>query len=113
MSAQLVLGHKHGGDCILCMSRPVDEITGRVEPMFTAVGVDVNYGDNANVCVVCAGVMADLLERPTASEHQNARERYLRLRQQHEDLQQAFTKQAELIDRIKQGAKAQKEVRAG
>lgn len=114
MAAEIVLGHKHGGDCILCMCRPTSSTspTKKVLPMFTAVGVDVNYGDNANICVVCAGVMADLLGRPPKEEVEKLRERLERLTEQHESLQESYAEQDELIAKIREGAKAQKKVRA-
>jgi hypothetical protein len=111
LAAEIVLSRKHGGDCILCMCRPVDH-DGHVKPMFTAVGVDVNWGENANICVVCAGVMADLLKRPPREEVAELKRRHQTLLEQHSSLQEAFTEQGELIDKIKEGAKAQKKVRA-
>jgi len=111
MAAEIVLSHKHGGDCILCMCRPISE-DGKVFPMFTAVGVDVNWGENANICVVCAGVMADLLGRPRRVEVEELREKYDRLRKQHESLQEEFTDLDEKVQKIKAGSKAAKEVRA-
>lgn len=113
MAADIVLGSRHGGDCILCMCRPTSEDeTPKVLPMFTAVGVDVNYGDNANVCVVCAGVMADLLGRPKKKEVEALRGKYDRLVEQHESLQEEYTKLDDKVQKIKAGVKAQKEVRA-
>lgn len=111
MAAEIVLSRKHGGDCILCMCRPVDHES-RVKPMFTAVGVDVNWGENANICVVCAGVMADLLKRPPREEVQEVRDKYQALLEQHEALQEKFVEQDELLEKIREGGKAQKKVRA-
>lgn len=114
MAAEIVLSSKHGGDCILCMCRPTTEgRTKRVLPMFTAIGVDVNWGENANICQVCAGVMADLLGRPPEEEVQKLHEKYERLVEQHESLQEEHTEQDELITRIREGSNAQRKVRAG
>lgn len=111
MAAQIELGHKHGGDCILCMCRPTND-HGQVEPMFTAVGVDVNWGENANICVVCAGVMADLLGRVERSEHRELKRRYSDRLRDNEVLAEKLAEQEELLTKIREGGKAQRKVRA-
>lgn len=113
MAAEIELSHKHGGDCILCMCRPVSEDGKRqVLPMFTAIGVDVNWGENANICVVCAGVMADLLGRKSSDDWKELVRAKRRLADKVQELNEKLDTQQELIDKIRAGTKAAKEVRA-
>lgn len=110
MAAEIVLGRKHGGDCILCMCRPTDE-ENRVEPMFTAVGVDVNWGQDANICVVCAGVMADLLGRRSSDSWVKMTRAKRSLADRVAELEEKLTEQEKDLERVRAGAKAQKKIR--
>jgi hypothetical protein len=111
MAAQIELGHKHGGDCILCMCRPTND-HGQVEPMFTAVGVDVNWGENANICVVCAGVMADLLGRKSSEDWVKLVQAKRKLGDKVAEQEGKLAEQEELLNKIREGGKAQRKVRA-
>jgi hypothetical protein len=102
------------GTCIICNCYPRDETKeGHVYlPMFHAVGVDINWGEDCNICQVCAGVMADMMGRVDAGRHE-------KLVTQHEDLQESFVTLQEQFDeqkarikRILEGRKAAKEQKA-
>jgi hypothetical protein len=111
MAAQIELGHKHGGDCILCMCRPTNDHN-QAEPMFTAVGVDVNWGENANICVVCAGVMADLLGRKSSDDWVKLVQAKRNLGDRVAELEEKLAEQEDLLTKIREGGKAQRKVRA-
>jgi hypothetical protein len=81
-----------------------------VLPMVVCEGMDINWGEDMNICADCAGVIADLIGRVDPEKYHKLRERHDKLTQQHEDLQEEFVKQGALIERIRDGAKARREV---
>lgn len=98
-------------DCTLCRTTPVDDTTEtkKVLPMIVAVGIDVNWGEDMNICLDCAGVISDLIDRRPAGESHDWK---LRAQDLEEELEQANAKleaQQERFKRIVEGRKAEKE----
>lgn len=99
------------GTCIICNCYPRDETQEAhvYLPMFHAVGVDVNWGEDCNICQICAGVMADMMERRSQEEYITLAERHSKLLSEHAELKGQFEEQKERISAILKGRKAQKE----
>lgn len=105
------------GTCIICNCFPKDETKeGHVYlPMFHAVGVDVNWGEDLNICQICVGVMADMLGRRSIEEYMKVCEQLSALQTEHGALREEHAEQTDRITKILAGrraAKAQKEKRA-
>jgi hypothetical protein len=112
MAAELILTHEFNGDCLLCGCTPVNEETPEREtlPMVHQVGGDVNWGEQVNICMVCAGVIADLLDRPNADKVAKLQEAHLKLKNSHEKLQAEHVDTKKKIDQYVKGRKAEKEL---
>lgn len=54
------------GSCLLCGCVPVDETKAEKPPLpaVFAVGLDVDWGNSVYICWVCAGLIADMIDRP-------------------------------------------------
>lgn len=112
MAGQWTSTTKFRGECVACRTVPV--VDGRVRPMLVAVGIDVNWGEDLNICETCAGVMADLLGRPDddtltkqtrlETENQTLKDRLDHVAGERDDLQSR-------IDRMLDGKSAVKEAR--
>lgn len=100
--------------CILCNCMPVDETTENRKPlpMFHAEGVDVNWGEDANICMICAGVMADLMGRVDAGKYAQLEKDHNELLGEHEELDTAFENQRRRLSKILEGKRAEKEQKA-
>lgn len=112
--AQIVLKSKGiKSPCLICNGAPVDETREdrRQLPMFHAVGVDVNWGEDCNICQVCAGVMADMLGRPDELKVQKLSRAHQALTEDHDALDKLFTKYRARVKDLVDGKRAQKELR--
>lgn len=50
--------------CMFCATNPRDE-NDRGLPFVEAVGMDINWGETPYICWTCAGIIADLVDRPS------------------------------------------------
>lgn len=109
----LKLTHQFRGPCIICNCMPVDETKPNRPPlpMFVAVGVDVNWGENLNVCKICAGVMADLMGRPDEVKVQRLKTKLTALQGEFEKLMGEHDSLKERVRRMIDGKKAMREQR--
>lgn len=107
-SSHLVLKAARG-DCTLCRTSPMTER--HVEPMIVCEGMDINWGEDMNICKDCAGVIADLIGRVDEEKYEKLHDKYRKLVQQHESLQEQFVEVSELNERMRGGAAARKESR--
>jgi hypothetical protein len=112
MAAELILTTNIGNDCLLCNCRPVNEDSREREvlPMIHHVGGDVNWGEQVNICMVCAGVIADLLDRPDKDKVEKLKEAHTNLKSEHAELVAEHEKQKLQIDKYVKGRKAEKEL---
>lgn len=94
------------GDCTLCRNVVIDG--GEVQEMIVCEGMDINWGEDMNICSECAGVIADLIDRPENDEVEKLRGRVIGLNRRLEDLQAEFVRVSDLNARMIEGAKAKK-----
>ena len=101
------------GTCIICNGAPVDETSEvrRQLPMFHAVGVDVNWGEDCNICQVCAGVMADMLGRPDEMKVKRLSKAHREVSIELEETTAKYTEYRERVKELVSGKKAQKTLR--
>jgi hypothetical protein len=102
------------GACIICNGAPVDETREdrRQLPMFHAVGVDVNWGEDCNICQVCAGIMADMLGRPDELKVKRLSKAHEDLSEKYEEMASTFEDYRGKVKNLIYGKKAQKELKA-
>lgn len=100
------------GACIICNCMPMDETreTRTPLPMFHAVGVDVNWGEDCNICQVCAGVMADMMGRGKPGDEAKLKERVDEVEDELEELEEKFKDYKLKVKDVLNGKKAQKEL---
>ena len=108
---KLVLTNKLTQACLLCHCTPMDE-TKEVRtpmPMFHAQGVDVNWGEDALICQLCAGVMADMLGRVPVEKYDRLFKASKRIKEDNARLKKQTTDLTERLDIILAGERAKKE----
>jgi hypothetical protein len=101
------------GTCIICNCMPVDETkeTRPPLPMFHAVGVDVNWGEDCNICKICAGVMADMMGRPDELKVAKLSRQFRALKESYDEQTERFDKYREKVRELVAGTKAKKELK--
>lgn len=101
------------GSCIICNCSPVDDtVEGRpMMPMFHAVGVDVNWGEDCNICQICAGVMADMMGRPDELKVRKLSKAHAELMEKFEDVSETFATYRARVKDLIDGKKAHKRLR--
>src|SRR5262245_32752375 len=108
---KLVLTNRLTQACLLCHCTPMDE-TKEVRtpmPMFHAQGVDVNWGEDALICQLCAGVMADMLGRVPVERYEKLLRASKKVRDDNTRLRKQLAAQTERLDTILAGERAKKE----
>lgn len=113
MAGQFVMT-KAQGDCSVCGSSPRNEKdrNGPKLPMIVAVGIDINWGEDLKICQPCANVIADLMGRADAETTEELGAKVVDLTTRVKDQGKKLKEQQKVIDRIKDGAKAAKELKA-
>lgn len=98
------------GPCIICRCMPVDEESRERKPlpMFHAEGVDVNWGEDVNICQVCAGVMSDMMGRADEVTVQRLKTENKGLNAAYDELTKKYNEQTTRIKKILEGRKAEK-----
>lgn len=56
------------GTCFICACTPVDETKEDhpILPFIWPEGMDINWGETPYICMTCVGLMADMIDRPSA-----------------------------------------------
>lgn len=109
--AQIIMTTEVKSPCILCNNVPHDDTKENrpILEMFHSVGVDVNWGEDANVCQICARVMAEQLGMVEPGAYDKLMTRHNSLKERYAELQDKFDDQKERIKAILAGRKATKE----
>jgi len=96
--------------CLFCGCTPTDE-NGQPLPAVTDSTIDVNWGDSVYVCWTCAGLIADLIDRPDASlvEQMKGRVKFEKARADKATAELAKAKKR--LDAIVQGQQAVRAVK--
>jgi hypothetical protein len=97
--------------CIICNGMPFDESKEVQQPlpMFHAVGVDVNWGEDCNICQNCVGVMADMMGRADADKVASLSRKHQAIVEKYAELNTEYQAQRERLRKILDGRKATKE----
>lgn len=98
--------------CMLCSNNPVDEINGGQQEAVFAPGVDYDWGNSAYICKSCGELIADLFGRVPLEEHTSLMGEYRDLKEAYEKLEDDNEKDRALLDRIRDGKQAIKEVKS-
>lgn len=109
--AQIILTSKFKSPCILCNCTPLDEDEEIRKPlqMFHAVGVDVNWGEDANICQNCASVMADMLGRISEVDSARLKKKLSQVEEELNEVAAKYDEQSARITKILEGKKAERE----
>jgi hypothetical protein len=97
--------------CAVCAGNPYDEATGAQRQAIFAEGVDIDFGGALYICLDCAELIANLINRvpqegydALLTKHQALLEAHAELEKEHEELQ-------EIVNQIRAGASASKRLR--
>jgi hypothetical protein len=117
MAAQLELVEvmtQSPATCLLCHNSPVDETREdrRPLPAIFAPGLDVNWGESVYICAGCAGLMADLMDRPSRAEVEKIEGRRDFLEKRVKKISGELAKKTSQLERIIAGKRAVKEAKA-
>jgi hypothetical protein len=83
--------------CMFCACTPVDEHK-RILKMVTCEGMDINWGETPYICMICCGIIADLIGRPS-EEVVKAGVRGARLQKKHNEKLVARNEELEKVIR--------------
>lgn len=97
--------------CVLCANNPVDEITGEQQYAIFAPGVDVNWGNSVYICMSCANIIADLIDRSTQEGFDKLKKENEELTEELEELKTQHERAKKLLEKVAEGRKAEKEVK--
>jgi hypothetical protein len=97
--------------CAACGSTPQKEDGTGAEPAAFREGVDINWGDSLYICCSCARVVGGLFGMLDPDEVKALRKENKELGEQLDELREEHETQEALIERIREGTKAQKEIR--
>ena len=96
--------------CVICGSNPSDENTGEQLHSIYAPGVDVDWGGSLYICLGCAGIIADLIDRVPEEEHDKLKQEFKELVDEHTALEEEHQETEEKVAQIRQGVKAKKDL---
>lgn len=99
------------GVCALCAGNPIDEITNEQQQAIFAEGVDIDWGNSLYICLSCAHIIANLIDRATQEGFDKLQDKYEKLYLEHEELQTEHDEMKEVVATIRAGAAASKKLR--
>lgn len=97
--------------CAACGSTPQKEDGSGAEDAAFREGVDINWGDSLYICKSCAKVIGELFGMMIPDDVTALKRENKELGKQLEGAQEKLDKQEKLLDRVREGSKAQKEIR--
>lgn len=110
MPGDLIFTAKLNGDCLLCGCTPMSEgPVPEVLPMAHARGMDVNWGEDVNICQSCIGVMADFCGRVSVEKHERVCSELAEVRREFELLSTRYEATRARVSRIVDGERAKRE----
>src|SRR5687768_16962205 len=111
MSLQLVKAMKQSpGVCLFCHGNPPGD-DGQLQPAITDPEVDYDWGETPYICMFCAGLIADLIDRVPAQAHDKLKQEAEDAITQLEELKAEHEALTERVHRMLEGARARKEVK--
>lgn len=99
------------GACVHCGNNPLDDDSHRPMRAIFSSGVDINWGDSVYTCWNCAELIADLVDREPRASYDNLKNSYDILKGQYEELSETNEHNEELLEAVRNGTRAQKEIR--
>lgn len=96
--------------CAVCGNGPTTN-EGDQRQCIYAEGVDINWGDSLYICWDCGEIVADLVGRVTREGFDKLQEKYDSLKAEHDELLASHEEQEALLDKIREGNRAQKTIR--
>lgn len=100
---------KQPGTCFVCGTTPYD---GKNPKEAIDLNRDYDWGNNAYICSECGHLIATLLDYPDIDKIKKLLKKVKSQEETIEELETKIKKQDEQLDRIRDGSKAVKEVRA-
>lgn len=106
------LTDKPKGPCTACGSQPVDEKDQNRPPlaMIHAIGLDINWGEELNLCQNCVGHIADLVGRVSDEKIEALESQVALLTKQRDKANKELGELQPLVEKIREGAKAKKKI---
>ncbi|MDE2107004.1 MAG: hypothetical protein KGL39_57890 [Patescibacteria group bacterium] len=97
--------------CVVCGSNPNGDDGLPCDAIF-APGVDIDWGGSLYICWECGNIIANLVGRTTREGYDKLETKYFQLKEKYEELERAHEKAEVLLNKIREGARAQREVKA-
>lgn len=97
--------------CLTCGQGPTDN-DGNVQKVIFAEGVDIDWGNSVYICYECGELMADLMGRATRWGFDELTQKYEKVKAEYDELLDEHEKQEVLLDKIREGNAAQKQIRS-
>lgn len=96
--------------CTLCGQGPTDN-DGNQRDVIFAEGIDIDWGNSVYICWECSELIADLVGRVTREGFDRLEEDNAELQEKYDTLLGEHQEQEALLDKIREGNKAQKRIR--
>ena len=96
--------------CVACGGNPSD-FEGHMQQALWAEGVDIDWGNMLYLCWECVQIIADLAGRATKEGFDKLDVQLNELQQRYEELEAEHAAQEELLQRVRDGAAARKQIK--
>jgi hypothetical protein len=97
--------------CAICAGNPYDEATGEQRQAIFAEGVDIDFGGALYICMDCAHLIANLIDRVPQEGYDRLQTKYENLYEEHEALKIEHEELKEIVDQIRSGAAASRRLK--
>lgn len=98
------------GACAMCAGNPVD-VDGHQRQAIFAEGVDIDFGNALYVCMDCAHIIADLIDRVPQDGYDAMEKKHQALLEAHAKLEAEHEETLDIVEQIRAGAAASKKLR--
>lgn len=109
----MALSIKKGGPsagCLACGQTPV--VDGEIQDGID-LETDINWGENAELCINCASLIADLIDRVSVEEHAAVQKELRSMSKDYQRLSKRHIRLKNQVKAIEKGEKARKAVKSG
>ena len=96
--------------CACCGQGPTTN-EGEIKKVIWAEGVDIDWGNSLYICWDCAELVSDLCGRVTREGFDRLEKELEELRERHVALLEKYEEQEGLLDKIREGSRAQKRIK--
>ncbi len=96
--------------CAICGGNAYDEVKGEQQDAIWAEGIDIDWGNSLYICLECAHIIANLIDRATQKGFDKVVAERDGLKAELEVLQEKYDEAQGFLDKIREGAAARKKL---